>query len=332
MLERSPSTIDDPLRDLVEDSRFREALSLFLEWSESSIELTPDSQLLAAHAATRIGEFGLATRLAGMAQPEFRALGNEIAVIDCANLLGAVAFLQGNIEEAETQFRSVMQLAERAGCLRFIARAGNNLANVAHLRGQQDLAAAYYRRALDAYQGIGHERGIIETLHNLALSHAEAGRFDEALCASARAVDAAERLGAGGLVALTLLGRAELLIASEEFEQATADLERARLLAWLEGSEPHVLESERLAALLALRRGSPDQAHVRAEQVRIRATDAGCALIAAESATIAALALKADRRLREAAVANDLAVASLVALGAAGRLESHARAWRETAA
>ncbi len=332
MFEHPSGNIDGPLRDLVNASRFREALSLFLEWSENATEVTPPSQLLAAHAACRIGEFGLAAALAAVAQPEFRAQGDETGVLDCANLLGAVAFEQGAIDDAEAQFRSVMQMAERSGCTRFTARSANNLAIIAHLRGQHERATTLYQRALDAYRQIGDERGRIEALHNLAQSEPEAGRTEATLRACNRAVDAAERLGAGGLIALTLLGRAERLIECDAFDLATADIERAQGLAWLEGNEPHVLESERLRALLALRRGEPGRAHRHAELVRTRASDSGCALIAAESAAIAALALKADRRLAEAAAANDLAVASLVALGATGRLERHARAWRETAA
>ena len=327
----SPS-IDEPLCDLINASRFREALSLFLEWWENGVELTPVSQRLAAHAALRKGEFELAGTLAATAQREFRDVGDENGVTDCANLLGAVAFERGNIDEAEIQFLSVLQMAEGAGCARLTARGANNLATIAHMRGQFERAMTLYQKALLAYHELEDERGIVETLHNLVLSQRDSGQNEEALRDCTRAVDAAERLGAGGLVALTLLGRAELLIECGDLDRAAADIERAQLLAWLEGNEPHVLESERLRAFLALRRGQPEQAHRHAELIWARASCSGCALIAAESAAIAALALKADRRLPEAAVANDLAVASLAALGATGRLESHARAWRKTAA
>jgi tetratricopeptide (TPR) repeat protein len=322
----------EPLRDLIDASRFREALSVYLDWSESSIELTPSSHLLAAHAASRIGEFELAATLATTAQSEFRAGADELGVLDCANLLGAVAFERGNIDEAQAQFRYVLQLAERAGCARFTARGANNLAIIAHLRGQREYAAALYQKALTAYHQIEDERGIVETRYNVVQNQRDSGRTDATLRDCNRAVDAAERLGPGGLIALTRLGRAELLIECGAFDRAAEDIDRAQMLAWTEGSEPHVLESERLRALLALRQGQPENAHRRAELIRTRATDSGCALIAAQSAAIAALALKADRRLREAAVANDLAVASLMALGATGLLERHARAWRDTAA
>lgn len=324
--------IDEPLSDLISASRFREALSLFFEWWENGVELTPLAQSLAAHAALRKGEFELAGTLAATAQREFRAIGDENGVTDCANLLGAVAFERGNIDEAEVQFLSVLQVAEAADCARFIARGANNLATIAHMRGQFERAIALYEKALGGYREARDQRGIVETLHNLVMSQRDSGRLEEALRDGTRAVDAAERLESGGLIALTLLGRAELLIERGSFDEAAADIDRAQVLAWLEGNEPHVLESERLRAFLALRQGEPERAHRHAELVWARASCSGCALIAAESAAIAALALKANRRLPEAAVANDLAVASLAALGATGRLESHARAWRKTAA
>jgi tetratricopeptide (TPR) repeat protein len=332
MLAPCSPRIDGPLRDLVDSSQYREAVSLFLEWSETAPEVTPRSRLLAAQAASRIGEFELADTLATQAQAEFQVLDDKDCLLDCTNVLGAVAFERGSVDQAEAQFQSVMVLAERIGSARFIARAANNLASVAHLRGQRERATALYRRALDAYRKLDDQRGMIEIAYNLAQSLRESGRLKAALEDCTRAVDAAERVGAGGLRALTRLGRAEMLIESGEFDSASLDIEQAQQLAWLEGNEPHTLESERLKALLALRCGHWGHAYQHAEIIRTRASHSGCALIAAESAAIAALALKADRRPVEAAAANDVAIASLVALGANGRLESHARHWRNVAA
>jgi len=167
---------DEPLRDLVNASRFREALAVYLEWYDNAVELTPYSQLLAAHAASHLGEFDLAGTLAASAQSELRARGDDPGVLDSTNLLGAVAFERGNIDDAEAQFRSVLQMAERLGCTRFTARGANNLAIIAHLRGHRECAVALYQKALTAYLQIDDERGIVETRHNLALSRCDSGR------------------------------------------------------------------------------------------------------------------------------------------------------------
>jgi hypothetical protein len=248
-------------------------------------------------------------------------------VLECLNLLGAIAFERGCIDDAEARFRTVLDLAEETGHHRFAARSANNLANIAHMRDQREYANALYEKALVSYYRAEDERGIVETRHNLLLSRRGTLLPEDALLASCASVETAERLGVSGLIALTLLGRAELLIEGEAYQDAAKDIDRAQMLAWMEGNEPHVLESERLRALLALRCGMPDKAHACAELIRSRASATGCALIAAEAASISALALKVEQRLPEATAANDLAIASFRALGASGLLETHRRAW-----
>lgn len=332
MPEAFSQSIAAPLRELAAAGRYREALALFLQSCERSMPLSPESQILAAGVASRIGEFDLSSALAGTAQTAFRLAGDDDGVLECINLLGAIAFERGCIDDAEAQFRTVLDLAEGRDCPRFAARSANNLANIAHMRDQRDYANALYQKALDAYYRAEDERGIVETRHNLMLSNRAGLGTAEALLACSRSVETAERLGVGGLISLTLLGRAELLIESEAFPEAKADIDRAQTLAWLEGNEPHVLESERLRAFLALRRGMAAGAHERAELIRSRATQTGCALIAAESASISALALKIERRFPEATAAHALAIASFRALGATGLMESHRRAWEESPA
>jgi tetratricopeptide (TPR) repeat protein len=332
MTETSGGSLETPLRDLVATARYREALAMFLEADERSEPLSPETQILAATAASRIGEFALSAALAGGAQTAFQHLDNTAGVLQCINLLGTLAFERGNIDDAEARFRVVVELAERANCPRFAARGANNLANIAHLRDQPEHASALYQKALDAYHRVEDELGIAETRYNLIRSRWVSLGTKDALEACSRSVETAERLGVGGLISLTLLGRAELLIERGAFQEATDDIDRAQMLAWLEGNGPHVLESERLRAFLSLRRGMAAGAHERAELIRSRATEAGCALIAAEAASISALALKIERRLPEADAAHDRAIASFRALGAHGLLANHQRAWEETPA
>jgi tetratricopeptide (TPR) repeat protein len=320
-------TIQQPLRYLIESARFREGLALFMEWIESGETPSPEVQVLAAQAASRIGAFELGRELAQSAQEAFQSIGNDDGVMECTNLLGALAFERGSIDDAEVQFRRVLDIAEGAQHHRFTARGANNLGNIAHLRGEPEYAGYLYEKALQAYHRAEDRRGIAETWHNLALAHRGTKTSDEALASAGRAIDAAEQLGQNGLLALTLLGRAEVFIEREALDAAVADIDRALVLAWMEGTEPVVLEAERLRAIITLRLGCPDGAHHRAELIRSRATQAGCALIAAEAASVSALALKADRRLPEANAAHDLAKASLRALGATALLARHEREW-----
>jgi tetratricopeptide (TPR) repeat protein len=327
MVESVTASRELSLRHLVEAARCREALAFFFEWGESPEPLTTASRVLAARAACRIGEFELGTVLARMGQAAYSAEGDCDGVMECTNLLGALAFERGRIEDAEAQFRQVVALAEDAQHPRFTARAANNLGNIAHLRGEGDLANYLYEKALQSYHVVEDRRGIAETWHNLSLSHRETKPTEHALETCARAIAAAESIGSDELLALAMLGRAELLIERGALDQAGDDIERAQLLAWFEGNQPHVLEADRLRALAALRGGDAPEAHRRAEWIRKRATEAGFALIAAEAASISARALKEDRRLPEAVAANELALASFRALGATGLMHRHESEW-----
>lgn len=331
MVESGTASREQSLRHLVEAARSREALALFFEWGESSEPLTRASRMLAARAACRIGEFELCTALAQIGQAESRAVDDSDGVLECTNLLGALAFERGRIDDAETQFREVVALAEETHRPRYTARAANNLGNIAHLRGECELANYLYEKALLSYNLVEDQRGIAETWHNLAMSHRGTKSAEQALETCARAIDAAEKFGSDGLVALALLGRAEMLIDRDSTDLAMADIERAQHLAWLDGNQPHVLEADRLRALISLRAGDAAAAYERAEWIRQRAAEAGYALIAAEAASISARALKVTRRLEEASAANEAATASFRALGARNLMMRHQCEWEAAA-
>jgi len=329
---KEPHTIEEPLPFLVASGRFREALALFLASTDSLGTLPPQSQVLAAQASARIGELELSTHLATAARGRFRGTGDVEGELEATNLLGAIAFERGRIQDAQARFQEVMELAGQTENAVFLARAANNLASVADLRGESDESRSLFQQALEAYQRIGDQRGIAETFHNIALTQRGKGTSAAAFDACAQAIEAAEIHGEAGLIALTLLGRAEILIESQSYAEATRDIERAEVLAWSAGNEPHQLEAGRLRTLVALRQGLSAFAHQGAEFIRARAVDAGFAMIAGEAASISALALKASARHAEADAARACAIASFEALGAVELIERFDREWQKPAA
>jgi tetratricopeptide (TPR) repeat protein len=324
---RDPDPHERPLRLLVSTGRFREALALFLGGEDPAELPGPGSQLLAAQAAARVGELAMARRLAGRARELFRAEGEYARVLEATNLLGAVAFEEGNIPEAEACFGEVLVTARERGLRLLEARSANNLASVAHLRGREEAARDLYQQALHAWLALRDRRGTAEAWHNLALCHRRMGAVPEAGVACDEAVEAADRHGETGLLALTLLGRAELRIDEGFFTEATRDIDRAELLAWSAGNAPNRLEAERLRALAALRQGKSKSAYLLAEAASLRATEAGFTQLAAETASIAALALRADGREREAEVAREGVIAAYRGLDAADLLRRFEREW-----
>ncbi len=327
MIDSGP--IEEVLPLLVASGRFQAALALFRQSGQSEDALSPNTLSAAAQAATRVGEFDLAARLATAAREGFRAAGNLEGLLELDNLLGAVAFECGRIDQAEAYFQEAMELARQLDRRIFLARAANNLGNCAHLRGRAQFARDLYQQALETFDQVGDPRGIAETSHNLALCHRRAGHFAPAREQSELAVAAAERHGEKGLIALALLGRAELAIEEEVFREAVRDIDRAEVLAWSSGNEVQRLEASRLRALLALRQGNAPSAHHLAEALRSQAESSGCALIAAEAASIAALALKAGRRPEEADAARDAAISALKAIGAPELINHLHRDWQD---
>ena len=316
-----------PLRSLVQSGRFREALAHYLQSGDSTGSATPQSRLLAAQAAARIGEFEVSARLTASAKVAFESAEDVDGLLEATNLLGAIAFERGKIKDADRHFSAVAELAERHGRARFTARGANNLGNVASLRGEPGIACGFYQRALEIFEMLGDTRGLTETCRNLALELLKAGARSAAQEASRRAVENAEWLGEAGLLALALLGRAELRIERGDLVDAGQDIERAEGLAWDEGNEPHRLEAARLSAMIALRSGDAAEAHRRAAQVHVRAAEAQFAVLAAEARSVAALALKALGRHTEAVASRDVATVALRTLGASGHLARLSRDW-----
>ena len=315
------------LRGLVQSGRFREALAHYFQSTDSTGSATPQSRLLAAQAAARIGEFEVSARLTALARLAFENAKDVDGLLEATNLLGAIAFERGKIRDAEKHFEAVAELAERHGRARFTARGANNLGDIASLRGEPGIACGFYQRGLEVFEMLGDTRGIAEACHHLALELFRAGAGAAAQEANHRAVESAEQVGEAGLIALTLLGRAELRIEVGALEQAREDIQRAERLAGDEGNESHRLEAERLSAMIALRSGDPNEAHRRAARVHARAAEAQFALLAAEARSLAALALKAQGRHTEAVASRDVATVALRALGASGHLARLSGDW-----
>src|ERR1043166_4722782 len=137
---REPDSLEQPLRLLVAAGRYREAGAVFLG-GEAPPCRGPGSQLLAAQASARVGEFALARRLAGGAREGFRVEGGHGEVLEATNLLGAVAFEEGDVAEAEACFGEVLTAAREQGLHLLVARSANNLATVAPLRGREIVGA-----------------------------------------------------------------------------------------------------------------------------------------------------------------------------------------------
>jgi len=284
-------TLLPTLRALLAAGRFGEALEQHRRVEDAPWAGRAEARLLAATAAMRVGDLATAERLATAALAQFAQRADTDGRMRASNLLGALHFERGELALAEQCFTDARRLARTVDDTLLGARASNNLASVAHLRGQPELALMLYREALLGYQRLGDRRGTAETYHNLGLSFRQIAAWNDAEAATTQALRHAEIVGERSLLALAVMGRAELSLERGEYDVARRELERAGRLADEAGDELGGAEAERLLALLALREGDAHDALTRAERGRVTALALGSALLAAECAAAAALAL-----------------------------------------
>lgn len=313
---------EDPareLRGLLATGRFREALDVYRRIGTGASR--PETALLAATAATRLGELSEARELAREAERQYAARADADGRMRTSNLLGAIAFENGNLVEAEAAFGRALELSRELEDGLMAARTSNNLASVAHLRGNTDRALSLYRAALLEYQRLGDHRGTAETYHNLGLTFRELAVRLDSDSASAEAVRHAELVGERSLLALAVVGRAECHLDAGEPEVAALEVERAASLAGAAGDEIGGAEAGRLRARIAMAEGEAAHALDAAETARATAARIGSLLLQGECAALAAAALERLDRPSEAAARKNEAAGIFRRLGAKRLLE-----------
>lgn len=321
----SADDLTDQLRELVRTGRFGEVLGMYRRAGESATRA--DARLLAATAATRLGELDLAETLAGEAVRRFAERGDFDGRMRALNLLGVIGFERGQLAEAESRLTEALSIAYRLEDSLIAARACNNLASVAHLRGRPEEAVGLYRGALLGYQRLGDRRGTAETYHNLGLTYRQLADYDEAEKAVTQAVRHAESVGEPALMALTSGGRAELRIDQGDTELALPELDRASRMAELAGDVIGVAELRRIRAVAALRERRFAEAVEEAEAGRGTAEEHDVALLEAECAALAALAYRALGRTELAEARRAEAVEVFRNLGAVKLLQRFEADW-----
>lgn len=314
------------LRELIGAARYREALELYERLASNGDPPGSDVKLAAATAATRLGALDRATALATEALAQAGARADSDGRMRASNLLGAIAFERGELDEAERAFSVAVEFARELGDTLLAARAANNLASVAHLRGRPEVALGLYRSALLSYQRLGDRRGAAETWHNLGLCSRHMNDLREADTAALEAVRHAELAGDPALIALAVLGRAEIDLDRRDFELALSQISRAGRSAAESGDPILAAEVRRVRALLAAHQEDFTLARAEADAARTIAEQYGSALLSAECCGVSALAA---RRLghHDADLLRTEAVSGLERLGAGRLLDRFNEAW-----
>ena len=319
---------DDPagsVRVLLAEGRFKEALDAFRDLEGRPVP--PDVQLMAATAATRLGELSIGAALAEGSLDRFRARADDDGRMRALNLLGVIEFERGNLDRSQQCFNEALGLARALKDTLMTARACNNLASIADLQGDAPGALTLYRSALLSYQRLGDRRGAAEAYHNLGIVFRQMGEWTDAESAANQAVRHAETLVERSLLGIVVMGRAEIDLDRGELDMARQQLSWAGSLARESNDELGAIEVELLCAQLALKETTWEVALERAEKARAAAIASRAAVLQAQCSAVSARALHALNRHSEAEERKAEAMELFRTQGARRRLRELEEAW-----
>lgn len=95
-------------------------------------------------------------------------IGDRLSQIRVEQLLGALAFIEGNLVEARRRTEHAVALAEEAGVIGSFRGLIFNLASLAEIAGDYDRALAHHRRGLELFEP--DERRGLYTMHQLGIA------------------------------------------------------------------------------------------------------------------------------------------------------------------
>lgn len=183
--------------------------------------------MLLADACLWTGDPQSAARWLETADPLLTRAGDRPALRRVINMQGAAAFALGSLDRAADRFGRALAMAIRDDDALLGARATNNLGLIEALRGNAAEAIAAYQRSIATYQRLGNARGLAESWHNLAISFRTRGELDAAEDAERSAIEFATEATNQRLIAMAMVGRAEVSLRRGDSAWARAAAVRA---------------------------------------------------------------------------------------------------------
>jgi tetratricopeptide (TPR) repeat protein len=208
--------------------------------------------------------------------------GDRRLTAETLNTLGGIELETRNLAAAESALLEAEALASEQPAI--LARVEQNLGIVANIRGQHDAAEAHYRRSLAAYEALADPHGCASAHHNLGMLAADRGNYQEAAEHYDACEEMAETSRDAHLVALSLLNRAEVLLALGRTDQARRDVASAERVFQVLGAHFNSADVHRVLALCDRADGLLGHAEARLLQARELAKMTGARLTDAEAA------------------------------------------------
>ena len=165
------------------------------------------------------------------------ALKKEYDIAQSLENIAIVLTLLGKMEEAIPSYRKALEIKERMGDIRSVASLHSNLGMAYLLSGDLDSAEQELQRALAIWQQLGHQAGAIFVHHDLGNLYLEKGQLDEAKNHLEIAVQLYEEFHIEPYLFDAVKALAEVYLAMQDTEAATAMAQKALQKAQQEGNE-----------------------------------------------------------------------------------------------
>lgn len=291
-------------------------LRLLLEEERDALRASPELSVILAEAWMRSGRPAEARRLLRDMLPQIADYEPNGIRRRAENLCGAAHFELGELTDAAEAFARVLESSTDAADDLLAARATNNLALIANIHGQHDEALARYRTAIPMYQRLGTAVGLAESYHNMAITYRDMDALEEADEHELRSIDFARESENGRLVAIALVGRAEVALRRGDTSMAEATALRAAD-DFLRADDPaRRADALRLAGVARMARREHAGARQLVEAAVAVARESGAVLIEAECLRARAELAAGGGDLRSAIEDGHAAIALFAQLGA----------------
>ncbi|MBI2403271.1 MAG: hypothetical protein HYV20_11165 [Gemmatimonadetes bacterium] len=191
------------------------------------LEQSPTLALLFGIAQARLGRPSSGKQWVGTALETAQVRGDSTVAARALNVSGAIAFEEGQVDDAVGFFTRGLAEAERLGDRATVGRCSNNLGIIANLRGLYGRAIGSYTMALAAFQQAARRSGVAETLHNLAITYRDQRNLARAAETEERAAEEARAAGDLSLVALIHCGRGKIRLRAGDAELGRVEVNQA---------------------------------------------------------------------------------------------------------
>lgn len=229
----------------------------------SDVQKAPDIAVSAIRGLARVawhrGEFEASITLANRGYRMAMELNDDEARAECLWILGEVARMVADHEEANRYYERSLSIYQQAMIPTGIARNVLSMAQMARYQKDHDLAATLYERALEQYEILGDRRGQALCYNGLGELARFSGEMILAKQHYMRALEILESIGAIYDIALTYTNLGLIQLKRRDFLSAEHYLLQARGLI-ADKDFPYVLAGiEYNLALVKARKGEQEE-------------------------------------------------------------------------